>query len=345
MNFEKIYKLGGTTEKFDNVCKKYIDNELPSILPPVRRIIAIGDLHGDWEMTIKVLKSAKVIDDNLDWIGHDTVIVQVGDQIDRCRSKKGSCKLKDETYEDEPSDIKILKFMTELHNKAIKKGGAVYSLLGNHEIMNVMGDFRYVSYENLKMFDENIDKAIEKRKKFFKIGNEFSQFLACTRKTALIIGSNIFVHAGINHKLSSKMSVEEMNQIIKNWLLDKINKSNKLNILKNADLSPFWFRLFGTLKSDINDSNNKTCNDLALSLETYNVNRMIVGHTPQSFSGDNGISASCNKKVFRIDTGSSKAFHYYDQHFLKTGKINPKRNLQYLEILDDDKIEIIKIKS
>ena len=70
------------------------------------------------------------------WSGGNTIVVQLGDQIDNLRNNPDY---------DEPSDIKILKFMTDLHNQAQKeKKGAVYSLLGNHEIMNTK-DLRYVS--------------------------------------------------------------------------------------------------------------------------------------------------------------------------------------------------------
>jgi hypothetical protein len=69
-DFEKIYK-----ETYDEKCKNF--SKLPSVLPPVRRIIVIGDLHGDWEMTIKSLGVAKLIDNNLNWTGGDTVVVQL----------------------------------------------------------------------------------------------------------------------------------------------------------------------------------------------------------------------------------------------------------------------------
>ena len=42
-----------------------------------------------------------------------------------------------------------------------------------------------------------LNKAIQYRKDLFKRGHKFSKFLACTRLSAIIIGSNIFVHAGI----------------------------------------------------------------------------------------------------------------------------------------------------
>jgi hypothetical protein len=334
-------------EKFsdDHVCKKYVSEELPSILPPVRRIVAIGDLHGDWDMTIECLKLARVIDPNNcdNWIGHDTVIVQIGDQIDRCRMKNGKCLNKGETVDDEASDIKILKYFTNLHDQAIKKGGAVYSLLGNHEIMNILGDFRYVSHENLKIFDKDISKAIEKRKEFFKIGNEFSQYLACTRQSVLIIGSNLFVHAGLNGEFAKKgISIEQINDTVREWLLNKIDKKDKLlQMIKNSDVSPFWWRLIG--KIDPNKSfDDKVCkSNISKTLEFYNIDKMVIGHTPQSFSGFDGINSTCDNKIWRIDTGSSKAFHAYDEHYVKTTTINPKRSIKVLEILNDKEFNIL----
>ena len=56
---------------------------MSNILPAKRRIIAIGDLHGDWKATILALKRAGVINNSLKWIGMDTVVVQIGDQVDK----------------------------------------------------------------------------------------------------------------------------------------------------------------------------------------------------------------------------------------------------------------------
>ena len=148
-----IQKNYNFKEKWDNQCSKYDVGNLPSVLPPVDRIIVIGDIHGDMEMTRELLKVAKVINDNDDWIGGNTVVVQVGDQIDRCRPTINSqCDTHGTTKLDENSDWKILQYFTDLHKKARDVGGAVYSLMGNHELMNVNGDFRYVSYKGIEDF-------------------------------------------------------------------------------------------------------------------------------------------------------------------------------------------------
>lgn len=239
--FENVYKIKTLKEnsckpdekiqkEWDIDCKDFSDSPLPSSLPAVRRIIAIGDLHGDWNMTLESLKIAGVINEDNDWIGDDTVVVQIGDQIDRCRGYQYKCDHKNATINDENSDVKILKFFTSLHKQAQEKGGAVYSLLGNHELMNVMGDLRYVSYKGLTEFDSNnsMIKGKKNRKDAFKKGNDLANFMACTRQSALIIGSNLFVHAGIVPKLAEKYQVKDINKLIRKWLLDKLEDDNEL---------------------------------------------------------------------------------------------------------------------
>ncbi len=143
---------------FKEHCSGY--NYVPTILAKVPRIIAIGDIHGDYELCIKLLKIGKVIDNNLDWIGEDTIVVQVGDQIDRCRPYNGkTCDLKETTMDDEHSDIKILKLFTKLDKMAQKNipPGKVISLLGNHELLNVQGYFNYVSHAGVEKFNDYKD--------------------------------------------------------------------------------------------------------------------------------------------------------------------------------------------
>ena len=101
---------------------------LPTVVPAVNRIIAIGDVHGDMKLIIDSLEISNIIkrtnnnkdtvsiklDDktyNYEWIGKDTVVVQVGDQNDSCRSKNNSCN---HVINDSADDIKILNFYTNL---------------------------------------------------------------------------------------------------------------------------------------------------------------------------------------------------------------------------------------
>lgn len=56
-------------------------DQITSRIP--KRIVAIGDLHGDKAQAAKVLMLAGLVDSNLDWIGGNAVLVQTGDIVDR----------------------------------------------------------------------------------------------------------------------------------------------------------------------------------------------------------------------------------------------------------------------
>lgn len=362
-NFKKIW-----TEK----CSRYNIKSQPSILPAVKRIIVIGDIHGDWDMTMKVLRVAKLIDNNGNWIGGETVVVQVGDQVDRCRYTGIPCNKKDATNPDEGNDWKILQYFTKLHEQALKVGGAVYSLIGNHELMNVKGDFRYVSYEGLGEFDnyKYINKQNEEinyylndkgeevkfkngedaRRWAFSPGNPISEFLACTRQMALIIGSNLFVHAGIVPFIAKKYSVKNLNQLMSLYLFNILKDSSKHNdmfnsndIFNSSNYSPLWNRVFGNIgkqkydKYSQKDLEDKSlCDKLLVPLkEIYKVDKIFVGHTPLL---DNGIGSVCNGKVWLTDYGLSKAFDKFDKNALTDSESYHRssyRQAQVLEILDD----------
>jgi hypothetical protein len=94
----------------------------------VDRIVAIGDLHGDYGHYVKTLEAAGIINARGQWIGGETHLVQLGDIPDRG----------DDT-------LKIIAHLKKLADEARRKGGYVHTLLGNHEAMNTYGDLRYVS--------------------------------------------------------------------------------------------------------------------------------------------------------------------------------------------------------
>ena len=341
----------------------------PHVLPAVRRIIVIPDLHGDWDMTIESFKVAKLIDekDINKWIGGDTVVVQVGDQVDRCRYAGIPCYKKEATIRDEGNDWKILKWMTDIHFEALKDGGAVYSLVGNHELMNVNGDMRYVSYEGLKEFEnwsykgeqikdnegEPINDGKEARIRAFEPGQIIANFLACTRLMALIIGKNLFVHAGVLPKIARKYSVKNMNQLLSLYLWDKLeNKTEHKELFNSSDVSPLWTRVFGRIGLKLfnkNQESRKQCIGLLKPIEEiYKVDKIYIGHTPML---KNGMASVCDDKIWLTDYGASKAFDNWDsetsslnshseENEYKRGNV---RKAQVLEILEDGKkINILK---
>jgi hypothetical protein len=304
---------------WNNECKEY--NKIPHLMEKRDRIIAIGDIHGDWELTLKCLKLAKVLnkdctnENNAKWIGGNTVVIQIGDQIDRCRPMAGQkCEDKykeTELLDDEHSDIRIMKFFTQLDSMALenkkdgkKDSGRVISLLGNHEILNSQKKMTYVSAKGLACYDNDCDedfllnannkelkemikKGKKKRKKDFTPGNKMAIFMGCTRLSAIVIGKFLFIHAGILPKLAQKIknkfpesrSLKDLNIIITKWLLGKIKNNEEIDgigsimdILTNYELSPFWPRVLGNLENDLKMENKSCQEDFKPTFEILNPN-------------------------------------------------------------------------
>lgn len=344
--------MNSEKDQFNNICNNY--EYVPSILPPAERIIAIGDLHGDIQLTKKILKIAQVIDDNLNWIGGNTIVVQVGDQIDRCRPmntknvKNTNCMNSEDT--DEASDITILKLFTDLHKQAVKKGGAVISLFGNHELMNIMGDMSYVSKKGLDQFNDYTDpinptikfsSGKEARKHAFAPGNEYGKFLACTRVATVIIGGFLFAHAGIikefmdDVNIKSKNDLIRINRDIRRWLLKLINKNYVDKIVRGSSYSIFWNRILGNIPPNV--SNTDPICEKYLSddvFEIFHIKSMIIGHTPQFYLNKQGINKTCGNKLIRVDIGGSDAFNKFDNIYSKNKHKTHLREAQVLEIIN-----------
>jgi hypothetical protein len=101
----------------------------------VKRIVAVGDIHGAYDALVATLQKANVIDDNLAWSGGKTHFVSTGDLLDRG-----------------PDSRRVMDLFMRLEHEAPLAGGQVHQLLGNHEVMNLIGDLRYVADEEYAAF-------------------------------------------------------------------------------------------------------------------------------------------------------------------------------------------------
>jgi 3',5'-cyclic AMP phosphodiesterase CpdA len=95
-----------------------------------RRIVAVGDIHGAHDQFVSVLTRAGLIDGTGRWTGGATTLVQTGDYTDRGAKVRA-----------------VLDLLMALEERAKKGGGQVTTLLGNHEVMNILGDVRDVTPE------------------------------------------------------------------------------------------------------------------------------------------------------------------------------------------------------
>lgn len=336
---------------FNEYCKGY--EYIPTVLPVQKRLIVIGDIHGDYKMAIKCFKIAKLIDNDLNWVGGDTTVIQMGDQLDNFRPCNVLTSEEQTTKYKIPEDIMVFNFFDDMHKKAKLHGGKVISLLGNHEILNVMGEFMYVLKSDLDKFKNipgytDFNTGDDARRSGFKQGNEYAKRLACSRISAIIIGSYLFVHAGVvpkfmkDVKLKSVDDLQSINLIMRKWLLGLVDNNKLIQILTLSPSSLFWDRILGSLPPNL-DKNDPRCEkNLSMALKTLNVNGIIIAHCPQVFVNKTGINQTCDGGIWRVDVGTPYAFNTFDSEYQQTGNPASIRQVQVLEILNDKTINIIK---
>ena len=258
----------------------------PTFVTEPSRLVAMGDVHGDYEATPEALKTAGAIDDNLNWIGGDMVLVQTGDQLDRGHGERA-----------------ILDLFESLADQAWQAGGAFYSLLGNHETMNVELDFRYVTfggwvdfndipYDETDPFYAAYEEYQRGRVAAFRPGGHYAEILAGHNIT-MLVGDTLFVHGGI---LPSHV----------NYGLEKINQGvhaffkgeGSFEDVMSGDASPVWSRHYSS------DTTATECGLLDDVLEALPAQRIVVGHSVQY----DGITSECDGKVWRIDVGMAEYY-------------------------------------
>ena len=234
-------------------------NEYINELPSHKRLIIIGDIHGDIRRFKNILVNAQVINNDLEWIAEppETIIVQLGDQIDSLNRAP--------TQEWEVlKDYEMIYFTENLNLIARAKGGYCISLIGNHELMNIIGDFSYVS--------KNSNSDI--RQQLFKPKGTLALILA-KRPLIFKIGDLIFCHAKLdlehlNILKKYNKDIFYINQIWKNYL-----ENEKINIEDKEIIDSVIIGSTGLLWN--RKENNKT--ETSLLFRELGIIYMFLGHT------------------------------------------------------------------
>jgi hypothetical protein len=256
-----------------------------------QRIIAIGDLHGDFSKLFNLLFKLEVIDDDNNWITHDTIIVQTGDIVDD--GGRGSDKDKLDTSADE---LSIYHLLINLNVQARQHNGAVYICVGNHELMNFVDEnYDYVNKYTARYYEKNLGMS---RKSIFSAGSEFAKKLSTILKVVIKLGNNYFCHGGLPSYIDSNTMLNNLIPKINSTLAKLLSNSDSVDMSIVKIINDItWDRTYGSP----NVSSNR-CNNLDRVL---NGGRLIIGHTIQQ----HGITSACNNRVFRIDTGMSDTFN------------------------------------
>lgn len=289
------------------------------------KIIAIGDIHGDYYIFIELLKLSKVINSKLEWTGKDTYIVQLGDTLDGKRPDV----IPETRFIQESGEIKITLLILNLDIQAKKYGGRVISILGNHEIYpyyyynDETFNKRYVKTVDLKDYERIYNKT---RFNYFKAGNPGAIILGKTRPLILQLGKFIFTHGSLNVKFleqyankKGKVNINNINKEVSEWLVNKKSVPKFINGPENDN------PLFNRDLTDPKTMCKKDCNNVLEILNFFkNAEYLVMGHSTHK-----NINTLCNNTIYRIDIAISRAFG-------RTFEQNMKR-LQVLQIRQNDK--------
>ncbi|HSR70434.1 MAG TPA: metallophosphoesterase [Acidobacteriota bacterium] len=205
------------------------------------RIVAIGDVHGNLDNFLAILRHTGIVDEQGNWAAGRDVFVQTGDLIDRG-----------------PDDKAVLDLIINLERQAQRAGGQVVSLLGNHEGMNVLGDLRYVHPEAYAAFADadSLQRQADYLEEFIKFRKERAKKLGKPepvfdaarkalwrakhpagfvehreafgpkgrygkwlreRPALALVGDVVFLHGGVSPQLA-QLSLKEINKRVRNEL-------------------------------------------------------------------------------------------------------------------------------
>lgn len=248
----------------------------PSTFSDVSKIFVISDIHGQYDRFVQILKGSRVIDASLDWSWGNGHLVILGDVFDR-GSKVTEC----------------LWLIHKLENQAERWQGKVHYLLGNHEVMFLRGNLKYV-HDKYKKAAELFKMELPQ---LYSTNSEFGRWLR-SKHTIVKINNILFVHGGIHPRVAYwGYNLQDINDKIRRHIDssdDTIKYSEYLSFLFGSD-GPLWYRgYFSDTKTSLQIKQDDM---IELAAHLY-VSEIVVGHTTQDF-----INPFFKDKVIPIDTG------------------------------------------
>jgi hypothetical protein len=294
---------------------------------PPQRIVAVGDLHGDFQAWETIARAAGVTGQGGHWAGGKTILVQMGDIADRG-----------------PDSLKIIHNLQQLQKEAPRKGGKVIVVLGNHEAMNLTGDYRYTTAGEYAAFADADSNA--KRERLYELNKAAIEasyraktpamdpdsihkaWIAATplgwvehklawmpsgelgkwatRNPAVVkIDDTLFAHGGLSTEYA-RIPLDELNRRVAAAMA--VGDESPKSILTDP-LGPLWYR--GLTGRDPEADAARAVNarptvdkELTDVLAAYGAKRIVIAHTPIL----SGIAITNDGRLARVDTGISRYY-------------------------------------
>jgi TPR repeat protein len=280
----------------------------PNTWTGVPRVVAVGDVHGDYEQFVAVLQSAGVIDTHANWTGGKTHLVQTGDVTDRG-----------------PDSRAVMDLLIRLEKQAADAGGAVHALIGNHEAMDVYGDLRYVSPAEFVAFSgqSSADRSIsyqdaartltaaatrdtsrtgpgpagipgfEEFRQAFGPNGEYGRWIR-SHNAVIKIDRTLFAHSGLGAKYAA-LPLDRINEQVRAELTDLTRLHGGIVV---DEQGPLWF-------DGLAKGNEAQLAPLVEALlKNFDVDRIVIGHS----YADAAITPRFGGQVLLVDIGLPRVY-------------------------------------
>jgi hypothetical protein len=284
---------------FDVKLKPKLANEKAEY-KKVDKMLILSDIEGNFGAFRKLLQANHVIDDNFNWTFEKNHLVLIGDFVDR-----GTMV------------TEVLWLIYSLEEKAKAAGGYVHYILGNHEIMNMSNDLRYVQ----KRYLRHAALMNKSYMQLFGPDAEIGRWLA-TKNVTERVGDILFMHGGISQYINMmNIPLKELNDLVRPFYTDTTYKysDKRLDILY-SDFGPFWYRGYYT-------GQKATMAQIDSTLNIYDVRYITTGHTIVA----NEIRSFYDGKLFDTDVhhagGHSEALLFEDGKFSRVSGTGEKSDV------------------
>jgi hypothetical protein len=280
------------------------------------RVVAVGDVHGAYDQFVAILRAAGLTDQRGRWAGGRAILVQTGDTLDRGGGSR-----------------KVMDLLRRLQREAARAGGAVHALVGNHEAMRMVGDWRYVSPEELaefrsggstdmrervyatvqaqvaeraarektphdevafrEQFMKDVPLGFIEMRQAFSPMGDYGKWLR-QQPVAVKINGILFLHGGVSAG-DAPLGCAGLNDAVrKDMAVPNPTPEQILAMKATSETGPLWYR---GLAEEPEDAFAPT---LTTILEQLGARAIVVGHTvARSFR----ITTRFGGRVVQIDTG------------------------------------------
>lgn len=253
-----VFKPGKPQITFSVPLKTKITTPADSY-PQPEKLFVISDVEGNFNTVVNLLQQHKVIDQQLNWLFAKGHLVIIGDVFDRGNHV-----------------TELLWLLYKLEGEAQKQGGDVHMLLGNHEIMNLQDDLRYVEAKYTVFEDLLQQQTPYAYVDLFRQNTELGRWLR-SKNIVEKIGDTLYTHGGMSPAMvTQKLSLTKINDTMRRGIDIKKADRPPLEASLFGREGPIWYRGYFMAIKEVAKASPA---EVAAVLKYYGAKRIAVGHT------------------------------------------------------------------